>query len=413
MASTREVFLVDGVRTPQGRYGGALAGIRPDDLAALVVAEVLRRSGAPADAVEEVVLGAANQSGEDNRDVARMAVLLAGLPDTVPGYTTNRLCASGLTATASAAASIRAGELDLAIAGGVESMTRAPWVMAKPGTPWARPGEVVDTSLGWRFTNPVFAAHDRAVEHPEDPANRKVTLSMGETAEEIAVLDGWTRDDCDAFAVRSHSRAVAAQEAGRFDAELLSVAVPGKKGATTVTADEGPRPGSSMESLAKLKPVFRSGGVVTAGNSSPLSDGAAALVLASADAVERHGLTPRARVVVSASAGVAPNVMGLGPVPATEKALAKAGWTVADLDAVELNEAFAAQSLGVLRRLGIDEEIVNADGGAIALGHPLGCSGARLLVTLMGRLEREGGRRGLATLCVGVGQGVSMLVERV
>ncbi|MEI4271705.1 thiolase family protein [Klenkia sp. LSe6-5] len=408
-----EVYLVDGVRTPQGKYGGALAGVRPDDLAALVVGEALRRSGAPADAVEEVVLGAANQAGEDNRDVARMAVLLAGLPDTVPGYTTNRLCASGLTATASAAAAIRAGELDLAIAGGVESMTRAPWVMAKPGTPWARPGEVVDTSLGWRFVNPTFAAHDRAVEHPEDPRTRKITLSMGETAEEIAALDGLTRDECDAFAVRSHTRAVAAAEAGRFDAEIVPVDVVGKKETVTVTRDEGPRPGSSTESLAKLKPVFRKNGIVTAGNSSPLSDGAAALVLASAEAVERHGLTPRARVVVSASAGVAPNVMGLGPVPATEKALAKAGWGVADLDAVELNEAFAAQSLGVLRRLGIDEEIVNSDGGAIALGHPLGCSGARILVTLMGRLEREGGRRGLATLCVGVGQGVSMLVERV
>ncbi|QNG36917.1 thiolase family protein [Geodermatophilaceae bacterium NBWT11] len=412
MPST-EVYLVSGARTPQGKYGGALAGVRPDDLAALVVGEALRRSGAGAEFVEEVVLGAANQSGEDNRDVARMAVLLAGLPDTVPGYTTNRLCASGLTATASAAASIRAGEIDLAIAGGVESMTRAPWVMAKPGTPWARPGEVVDTSLGWRFTNPTFAAHDRAVEHPEDPTTRKITLTMGETAEEIAALDGLTRDECDAFAVRSHARAVAAQEAGRFDAEIVPVEVVGKKETVTVTRDEGPRPGSSLESLGKLKPVFRKGGIVTAGNSSPLSDGAAALVLASGEAVERHGLTPRARVVVSASAGVAPNVMGLGPVPSTEKALAKAGWSTADLDAVELNEAFAAQSLGVLRRLGIDEEIVNADGGAIALGHPLGCSGARLLVTLLGRLEREGGRRGLATLCVGVGQGVSMLVERV
>jgi 3-oxoadipyl-CoA thiolase len=408
-----EVYLVDGVRTPQGKYGGALASVRPDDLAALVVGEALRRSGAPAEAVEEVVLGAANQAGEDNRDVARMAVLLAGLPDAVPGYTTNRLCASGLTATASAAAAIRAGELDLAIAGGVESMTRAPWVMAKPGTPWAKPGEVADTALGWRFTNPAFAAHDEAVEHPEDPRNRKITLSMGETAEEIAALDGMTREECDAFAVRSHERAVAAQDAGRFDREIVPVPVRGKKDTVEVTADEGPRRGSTTETLGKLKTVFRAGGVVTAGNSSPLSDGAAALVLASRDAVERHGLTPRARVVVSASAGVAPNVMGLGPVPATEKALAKAGWGVGDLDAVELNEAFAAQSIGVLRRLKIDEEIVNADGGAIALGHPLGCSGARLLVTLLGRLEREGGRRGLATLCVGVGQGVAMLVERV
>jgi acetyl-CoA acetyltransferase family protein len=408
-----EVYLVDGVRTPQGRYGGALASVRPDDLAALVVGEALRRSGAPVEAVEEVVLGAANQAGEDNRDVARMALLLAGLPDTVPGYTTNRLCASGLTATASAAASIRAGELDLAIAGGVESMTRAPWVMAKPGTPWAKPGEVADTALGWRFTNPRFTAHDEAVERPEDPRTRKITLSMGETAEEIAALDGLTREECDAFAVRSHERAVAAQDAGRFDREIVPVPVRGRKDTVEVTADEGPRQGSTTETLGRLEPVFRAGGIVTAGNSSPLSDGAAALVLASGVAVERHGLTPRARIVVSASAGVAPNVMGLGPVPATEKALAKAGWTVDDLDAVELNEAFAAQSLGVLRRLKIDEQITNADGGAIALGHPLGCSGARLLVTLLGRLEREAGRRGLATLCVGVGQGVAMLVETV
>ena len=408
-----EVYLVDGVRTPQGKYGGALASVRPDDLAALVVGEALRRSGAPAEAVEDVVLGAANQAGEDNRDVARMAVLLAGLPDTVPGYTTNRLCASGLTATASAAASIRAGELDLAIAGGVESMTRAPWVMAKPGTPWAKPGEVADTALGWRFTNPRFTAHDESVERPEDPRTRKITLSMGETAEEIAALDGLTREECDAFAVRSHERALAAQDAGRFDREIVPVPVRAKKDTVEVTTDEGPRRGSTPETLGRLKPVFRAGGIVTAGNSSQLSDGASALVLASGAAVERHGLTPRARIVVSASAGVAPNVMGLGPVPATEKALAKAGWTVDDLDAVELNEAFAAQSLGVLRRLKIDEEITNADGGAIALGHPLGCSGARLLVTLLGRLEREGGRRGLATLCVGVGQGVAMLVETV
>jgi 3-oxoadipyl-CoA thiolase len=408
-----DVYLIDGARTPQGKYGGALAAARPDDLAALVVREALRRSGAPAESVEEVVLGAANQAGEDNRDVARMAVLLAGLPDTVPGYTTNRLCASGLNAGAAAAAAIRAGELDLAVAGGVESMTRAPWVMAKPGTPWARPGEVADTSLGWRFTNPAFIAHDKAANDPGNPRTRKVTLSMGETAEEIAALDDISREECDAFALRSHQRALAAQDAGRFDGEIVPVTVQERKGAAQVTIDEGPRRDSSPESLARLRPVFRSAGVVTAGNSSPLSDGAAALVLASAAAVERHGLTPRARIVTSASAGVAPNVMGLGPVPATEKALAKAGWSIDALDAVELNEAFAVQSIGVLRRLKIDEEIVNADGGAIALGHPLGCSGARLLVTLLGRLEREGGRRGLATLCVGVGQGVAMLVEKV
>jgi hypothetical protein len=276
-------------------------------------------------------------------------------------------------------------------------MTRAPWVMAKPGTPWARPGEVVDSSLGWRFTNPVFAA-----------ADPPVTLSMGETAEEVAALDGITRPDSDAFALRSHQRAVAATDAGRFAAEL--VPVPVRDG--EVTADEGPRRSTTAEKLAALKPAFRAGGIVTAGSSSPLSDGAAAIVVASEAAVRRHGLVPRARVVGSASAGVPPRLMGLGPVPATEKLLARTGRQVADLDAVELNEAFAAQSLAVIRRLKLEEERVNADGGAIALGHPLGCSGARLLVTLLGRLERERGQRGLATLCVGVGQGVSMLVER-
>ena len=392
-----EVFLVDGVRTPQGRYGGALATVRPDDLAALVVGEVVRRAGLPADAVDEVVLGAANQAGEDNRNVARMAALLAGLPETTPGYTVNRLCASGLTAVASAAQAVRSGEADVVVAGGVESMTRAPWVMAKPGTPWARPGEVVDSSLGWRFTNPVFAA-----------ADPPVTLSMGETAEEVAALDGITRADSDAFALRSHQRAVAATDAGRFAAEL--VAVPTRDGAVTV--DEGPRRSTTAAKLAALKPAFRTGGIVTAGSSSPLSDGAAAIVVAGEAAVRRHRLRPRARVVGSASAGVPPRLMGLGPVPATEKLLARTGRALADVDAVELNEAFAAQSLAVIRRLKLDEDRVNADGGAIALGHPLGCSGARLLVTLLGRLEREGGRRGLATLCVGVGQGVSLLVER-
>ncbi|MFE2428623.1 thiolase family protein [Streptomyces sp. NPDC059373] len=389
------VYLIDGARTPQGRYGGALASVRPDDLAALVVGEAVRRAGIPGEAVDEVILGAANQAGEDNRDVARMAVLLAGLPHTVPGYTVNRLCASGLTAVASAAQSIRAGEADLVVAGGVESMTRAPWVMAKPGTPWAKPGEVHDTSLGWRFTNPRFAAKD--------------TLSMGETAEEVAALDGITRAESDAFALRSHQRAVAAQQAGRFDKEI--VPVPVRDG--EVTRDEGPRPGTTPEKLGSLRTIFRSDGIVTAGSASPLSDGAAALVVASAAAVERYGLTPRARIVTSASAGVQPHLMGLGPVPATEKALARAGWQTGDLDAVELNEAFAAQALAVIRRLKLDEKKVNADGGAIALGHPLGCSGARILLTLLGRLEREDARRGLATLCVGVGQGVAMLVERI
>ncbi|MGW6745711.1 thiolase family protein [Streptomyces sp. NPDC055025] len=404
-----EVYLIDGARTPQGRYGGALATVRPDDLAALVVGEAVVRSGIPGEAVDEVILGAANQAGEDNRDVARMAVLLAGLPHTVPGYTVNRLCASGLTAVASAAQTIRSGEADLIVAGGVESMTRAPWVMAKPGTPWAKPGEVYDTSLGWRFTNPRFTAADRAVSAGSGSGAAKVTLSMGETAEEVAALDGITRAESDAFALRSHQRAVAAREAGRFDREIVPVPVKGGE----VTADEGPRPGTTPEKLAALRTIFREDGIVTAGSSSPLSDGAAALVVASAAAVERYGLTPRARIVTSASAGVQAGLMGLGPVPATEKALTRAGWGTGDLGAVELNEAFAAQALAVVRRLKLDEERVNADGGAIALGHPLGCSGARILLTLLGRLEREDARRGLATLCVGVGQGVAMLVERV
>lgn len=409
-----EVFLLGGVRTPLGRYGGALAGVRPDDLAALVVGAAVARAGLPGDAVDEVVLGAANQAGEDNRDVARMAVLLAGLPHSVPGYTVNRLCASGLTAIASAATQVRAGEADVVVAGGVESMTRAPWVMAKPGAPWAKPGEVADTALGWRFTNPRFAALDARAAGTHTETDGPVTLSMGETAEEVAALDGISRERADAFALRSHTRAVAAAKDGRFDDELVAVPVPQRRGdPVLVTADEGPRPDASIESLARLRPVFRAGGIVTAGNSSPLSDGAAAIVLASERAVREHGLAPVARVVTSASAGVAPHVMGLGPVPAVRRALDRAGWSAGELDAVELNEAFAAQALACQRRLGLDEEIVNADGGAIALGHPLGCSGARITVTLLNRLRREGGRRGVASLCVGVGQGVAMLVERV
>jgi 3-oxoadipyl-CoA thiolase len=391
-------FLIGGVRTPLGKYGGALAGVRPDDLAALVVAEAVRRGGIAPDAVDEVVLGAANQSGEDNRNVARMAALLAGLPDHVPGFTVNRLCASGLQAIASAAAAVESGQADVVVAGGVESMTRAPWVMAKPGTPWARPGEVSDTSLGWRFTNPRFT----------DVDGGKATLPMGETAEEVATLDGITREESDAFALRSHERAVAAQKDGRFDAEILPV----ETDAGTVSQDEGPRADTTLERLAKLRTVFRKDGIVTAGSSSPLSDGAAAIVVASETAVKQHGLTPRARIVTAASAGVPPHIMGLGPVPSTQKALGRVGWSVGDLDAVEINEAFAAQSIACVRRLGLDEDAVNADGGAIALGHPLGCSGARLTVTLLGRMEREKARRGLATLCVGVGQGLAMLVER-
>ena len=392
-----EAYLVGGVRTPMGRYGGALSGVRPDDLAALAVAEAIARAGVDPGSVDEVTLGCANQSGEDNRNVARMALLLAGLPVEVPGYTVNRLCASGLTAIATAAAQVRSGEADVVVAGGVESMTRAPYVMAKAGTPWAKAPEVFDTSLGWRFVNPLLHARPNT------------TISLGDTAEEVAILDGITREDSDAWGMRSQDRAVAAQKDGRFEAEITPVETP----AGLVTADEGPRPGTTLEKLATLKPAFRADGIVTAGTSSPLSDGAAAIVVASADAVERLGLTPRARVVASAAAGVEPGLMGLGPVPSTQKALARTGWSAVDLDAVELNEAFAPQVIACITRLGLDPETVNADGGAIALGHPLGCSGARLVVTLLGRLEREGGRRGLATMCVGVGQGASMLVELV
>ena len=398
MSEYRAAYLVGGVRTPMGRYGGVLSSVRPDDLAALVVREALSRSQVPAEAVEEVVLGAANQAGEDNRNVARMAALLAGLPDATPGYTVNRLCASGLQAVIAAAQTIRAGEADLIVAGGVESMTRAPWVMAKPGTPWARPGEIFDTSLGWRFANPRMRELDGG----------KATMSMGETAEEVAALDAVTREDSDAFALRSHERAVAAAKAGRFHAELCAVET--KTG--PVTADEGPRADTSLEQLARLKPAFRAGGVVTAGSSSPLSDGAAALIVASEAALERYGLTPRARVVASASGAVPPSTMGLGPVVATSKALARSGWSVDDIDSVEINEAFAVQVLACVRRLGLDLDRVNLDGGAIALGHPLGCSGARVTVTLLGRMEREDARRGLVTLCVGVGQGLALLIER-
>jgi 3-oxoadipyl-CoA thiolase len=397
--SDRIAYLVGGVRTPIGRYGGVLSGVRPDDLAALVLREAVTRAGVPDEDIDEVVMGAANQSGEDNRNVARMAALLAGFPDSTPGYTVNRLCASGLQAIVAAAQTIRAGEADVIVAGGVESMTRAPWVMAKPGTPWARPGEIFDTSLGWRFVNPKMREVDGG----------KATISMGETAEEVAALDHISREDSDAFALRSHERAAAAAKDGRFDAELCAV----ETVAGSVTADEGPRPDSSLERLAKLKPAFREGGVVTAGSSSPLSDGAAAIIVASEEAVRRHGLTPRARIVASASGAVPPSTMGLGPVVATAKVLERAGWSAEDLEAIEINEAFAVQVLACVRRLALDMDKVNLDGGAIALGHPLGCSGARVTVTLLGRMERENARRGLATLCVGVGQGLAVLLERV
>ncbi|KRD54598.1 beta-ketoadipyl CoA thiolase [Microbacterium sp. Root280D1] len=391
-----EAYLVDGVRTPVGRYGGALAGIRPDDLAALVVAATVSRAAIPADDIDEVILGAANQAGEDNRNVARMAVLLADLPDSIPGLTVNRLCASGMSAIALAANAVRAGDADLIVAGGVESMTRAPWVQAKPERAWAKPGAAFDTSIGWRFTNPRLSARDKA------------TFSMPETAEEVARIDGITRADADAFALLSHQRAISAIDGGRLAPEIVGV----ETGRGLVDTDEGPRRDSTLDALAALRPVVAGGQVVTAGNSSSLNDGASAIIVASAEAVERHGLRPRARIVASATAALAPEIMGLGPVPATQKALAKAGLQVGDLGAVELNEAFASQSLACIRRLGLDPSIVNADGGAIALGHPLGSSGSRLIVTLLGRLERENARFGLATMCVGVGQGTAMIVER-
>ncbi|WP_431073905.1 thiolase family protein [Microbacterium phyllosphaerae] len=391
-----EAYLVDGVRTPVGRYGGALASVRPDDLAALVVGETARRSTVPVEEIDEVILGAANQAGEDNRNVARMAVLLAGLPDSIPGLTVNRLCASGMSAIALAANAVRAGDADLIVAGGVESMTRAPWVQAKPERAWAKPGASFDTSIGWRFTNPRLTERDKA------------TFSMPETAEEVARVDGITREDADAFAFLSHQRAIAAIDAGRFAPEIVGV----ETGRGIVDIDEGPRRDTTLDALAQLRAVVAGGEVVTAGNSSSLNDGASAIVVASAEAVERHGLRPRARIVASATAALAPEIMGLGPVPATQKALAKAGLQIGDLGAVELNEAFASQSLACIRRLGLDPAIVNADGGAIALGHPLGSSGSRLIVTLLGRLEREGARYGLATMCVGVGQGTAMIVER-
>lgn len=393
-----EAYLVGGARTPVGRYGGALATVRPDDLAAIVVREAVRRAGIDAlqAEIDEVILGAANQAGEDNRNVARMAVLLAGLPDSVPGITVNRLCASGMSAITMAAQAIRSGDADLVVAGGVESMTRAPWVQAKPDKAWAKPGAAFDTSIGWRFPNPRLVARDKA------------TFSMPETAEEVARVDGIGRDEADAFAMRSQQRAAKAIAGGRFEAEIVGVPV----GSGEVLVDDGPRPETTLEVLARLRPVVAGGQVVTAGNSSALNDGASAIVVASAEAVERYGLVPRARVVAGTSAGLAPEIMGLGPVPATQKALRRAGLSIDDIGSIELNEAFATQSIACIRRLGLDESRVNADGGAIALGHPLGSSGSRLLVTLLGRMEREGSRYGLATMCVGVGQGAALIVEK-
>lgn len=394
-----DVLLVDGVRTPVGRYAGALSSVRADDLAALVVKSAVERTGLPPEAVDDVVLGAANQAGDDNRNVARMAALLAGLPASVPGFTVNRLCASGLQAVASAAQAIRSGEANVVVAGGAESMTRAPWVMAKPGTSWAKPGEVADTALGWRLVNPRMKALD----------NGEATLSLGECTEKLARVHGITREQSDEYAVRSQTLAATAWANGHFDAEL--VPVPVAKG-DAVTVDETVRAGTTAESLARLRPAFTADGIVTAGNASPLSDGASAIVVASESAAVEHGLRPRAYVRAYAVAGVEPSLFGMGPVPAITKLLAQTGITLDDVDVVEINEAFAAQVLTCEKLLGVDRERLNPQGGAIALGHPLGSSGSRILVSLLGHLERTGGRLGIASLCIGVGQGAAMLVER-
>ncbi len=384
-----------------GRYRGALAGVRPDDLAAAVIAAAVERSGIDPAEVADVYWGAANQSGEDNRDVARMASLLAGLPVEVPGVTVNRLCASGLEAANQASRALRLGEADLFIAGGSESMSRAPWVMAKPEMGLARGAQTLhDTALGWRLINPAMAA-------------RYSTEAMGETAENVAERYGVTRADQDAFALRSHQRAVAAAEAGHFAEQLIAIDAPGAKRGETVavTADEGPRADTTIDKLGALRPAFREGGTVTAGNASTLNDGAACLVMANERKAAELDAEPLARIVATGVAGVDPAYMGIGPIPAITKALAVAGLELGEVDLIEINEAFAAQVLACARELGIDEERLNVNGGAIALGHPLGCSGARLLTALAWELRRRGARYGVAALCVGVGQGVATVIE--
>ena len=402
----REAWIVEAVRTPIGRYGGALAGVRPDDLAAIAIRAVIDRSGVDPALVEDVILGCANQAGEDNRNVARMALLLAGLPVEVAGQTVNRLCGSGLQAINAAAHAIGADDGDVFIAGGVESMTRAPYVMGKAAAAWDRGArELQDSTLGWRFINPKLSA----LYHP---------FTMGETAENVVERYGATNDVTrerqDAFALRSHQRAVAAIEGGLFDGQLVPVPVPQKKGdPVLVSRDEHPRADTSMEALGKLRAAFREGGTVTAGNSSGINDGAAATLVVEAGRARALGLRPLARVVSTAVAGVDPAIMGIGPVPAARKALARAGITAADLDLVELNEAFASQSVVCMDELGLDEDKVNVNGGAIALGHPLGASGARLMTMLVHELRRRGGRYGLATMCIGVGQGIATVIERI
>jgi acetyl-CoA acyltransferase len=398
----KDAFIVDAIRTPVGRYGGALSGVRTDDLAAIPLRELVKRNpGVDWATVDDVVYGCANQAGEDNRNVARMALLLAGLPVGVSGTTINRLCGSGLDALATAARAIRTGEADLMVAGGVESMSRAPFVMGKAETAFSRDAAIYDTTIGWRFVNPLMKQL-----HGID--------SMPETAENVAADYKVSREDQDAFALRSQTKALAAQANGRLAMEI--VAVETKKGKETVLVDRDEHPrATSLEALAKLKAPFRAGGSVTAGNASGVNDGSAALLLASEEAIKRFNLTPRARVVGAASAGVPPRIMGMGPAPATKKLLAKLGWKVADLDVIELNEAFAAQALPVLRELGLPDDAahVNPNGGAIALGHPLGMSGARMAMSAIIELHQKNKKRALATMCIGVGQGIALALERV
>jgi 3-oxoadipyl-CoA thiolase len=397
-----EAYVVETARTPMGAYRGALSGVRPDDMAAHVIRAAVERSGVDPERITDVYFGAANQSGEDNRDVARMAALLAGLPQSVPGATVNRLCASGLEAVNSAARAIKVGEGDFYLAGGVESMSRAPWVVEKPERGLPRgPQTMHDTTLGWRMINPRMAELGVSTE------------AMGETGENVAARYGVSREDQDAFALRSHRRAVAATEAGKPAEEIVPIEAPQGRETVLVEADEGPRPEASLEKLAKLRPVFREGGTVTAGNASTLNDGAACLLVASEKGAEEIGAEPLARIVATGVAGVDPAFMGIGPVKAVPRALAHAGLELDQLDLVELNEAFASQVLASARELGIDEERLNVNGGAIALGHPLGCSGARLAGTLVRELRRRNGKYGVATLCVGVGQGLATVFEAI
>jgi 3-oxoadipyl-CoA thiolase len=399
----KNVFICDAIRTPIGRYGGSLSSVRTDDLAAIPLRTLMQRNvKADWDQLDEVILGCANQAGEDNRNIARMALLLAGLPQTVPGSTVNRLCASGMEAIGSAARAIAAGEMELVIAGGVESMSRAPFVMAKAEAPFSRTAEIFDTTIGWRFINPLMKKQYGVDSMPETGEN---------VAEEFAV----SRADQDSFALRSQQKAARAQTNGFLAEEIVPVEIPGQRGSVaTVSADQHPRADTTLEALAQLKPAFRNPGTVTAGNASGVNDGAAALIIVSEEAAGRHGFTPRARILGMAAAGVPPRIMGIGPVPSTKKLLSRLKLSLGDFDVIELNEAFASQSLACLRQLGIADDAahVNPNGGAIALGHPLGASGARLITTALYQLERINGRFALCTMCIGVGQGIALVIER-